>query len=84
MYIQTELCAQTLKDVIADWSLMAPAGGDATSVAESAERCRWNMLAQILRGLAFLHAQGVAHRDMKPSNIFLSLEGAEWRVKVRL
>lgn len=82
LYIQTELCVHTLKDVIADWSLLtAPAGGDA-SAAEAAERCRWNLLAQMSRGLAFLHAQGVAHRDMKPSNVFLSLEGAEWRVKV--
>lgn len=29
------------------------------------------MMCQILRGLAFLHASGVAHRDLKPANILL-------------
>ncbi|KAF8609966.1 hypothetical protein BDV93DRAFT_567612 [Ceratobasidium sp. AG-I] len=29
-------------------------------------------LKQVLRGLAFLHAQNVAHRDIKPSNIMMA------------
>lgn len=31
-------------------------------------------IKQILRGLAFLHAQNVAHRDVKPSNIMMAGE----------
>lgn len=31
--------------------------------------------SQILQGLSYLHSQGVAHRDMKPENIFFNCTG---------
>lgn len=31
--------------------------------------------SQILQGLSYLHSQGVAHRDMKPENIFFNGKG---------
>jgi mitogen-activated protein kinase 1/3 len=37
------------------------------------------IICQILRGLAYLHACGVAHRDLKPANILLS---SDCRLKV--
>ncbi|KAG8748289.1 hypothetical protein FRC10_007679 [Ceratobasidium sp. 414] len=39
------------------------------NVAEAVE-----FMKQVLRGLAFMHAQNVAHRDIKPSNIMMAGE----------
>ncbi|EUC62202.1 60S ribosomal protein L7 [Rhizoctonia solani AG-3 Rhs1AP] len=39
------------------------------SVGEAVE-----FMKQVLRGLAFMHAQNVAHRDIKPSNIMMAGE----------
>lgn len=30
---------------------------------------------QILRGVGYLHSQGVAHRDIKPENLFFDFKG---------
>lgn len=32
-------------------------------------------MQQLLRGLACVHAAGVAHRDVKPDNLLLSAQG---------
>jgi len=30
---------------------------------------------QILKGVSYLHSQGVAHRDIKPENLFFDTKG---------
>jgi hypothetical protein len=89
LYIQTELCDLTLKEVLGNWDALlqravsAPANqlaalqlsspqssfslpSSAVTAAETERRVKWDLFVQIARGLAFLHGQGVAHRDLKP------------------
>jgi len=60
-YIVTEFCPLTLADEI-----LRPTfdGNTFASVA-----------TQVLRGIAYLHANGIAHRDVKPPNVLLQSDG---------
>lgn len=55
------------------------AGGDlhsliasANTLGESESNC---FFAQLINGVAFLHAMGVVHRDLKPENLLLTSDG---------
>ena len=57
LFILMEYCELTLVDA------MRTARGD--------ERALWSLFAQCVEGVAYLHAKGVVHRDLKPTNIFV-------------
>lgn len=61
LYIQMEYCPKNLRDVL-----------DARELDSEAA---WEVLRQILEGLAHIHAQGMIHRDLKPANIFKDARG---------
>ena len=65
LLIQMEYCPRTLRAVL-------DAPGEMAS-AEDAKR--WTWARDLLKGLAHIHASGVAHRDIKPANIFVSVQG---------
>ncbi|KAK8213380.1 eukaryotic translation initiation factor 2-alpha kinase [Zalaria obscura] len=63
LYIQMEYCErQTLRDLIRRGLDAKPREG-------------WQMLRQILEGLAHIHDLGIIHRDLKPDNIFIDAAG---------
>ncbi|RHZ34759.1 hypothetical protein DYB31_006291 [Aphanomyces astaci] len=64
LFIQMEYCGgNTLRDVI-----------DQLSLWKSEDKV-WTLFRQILEAIAYIHSEGVIHRDIKPPNIFLDAEG---------
>jgi serine/threonine protein kinase len=55
-------------------------GESLTSVLARPERLpleqQVEIMARICEGLAFAHARGIVHRDVKPANLFLTTDGA--------
>lgn len=63
LYIQMEYCERhTLRDLIRKDMYARPDEG-------------WQMLRQVLEGLAHIHNHGIIHRDLKPDNIFIDVAG---------
>lgn len=63
LYIQMEHCERhTLRDLIRRDMYERPQEA-------------WQMLRQILEGLAHIHSHGIIHRDLKPDNVFIDVTG---------
>lgn len=64
LYIQMEYCeGKALREVI-----------DKGSLWKEPDKI-WTLFRQILEAIAYIHGQGIIHRDIKPPNIFLDAEG---------
>ncbi|CAL8462314.1 g1847 [Coccomyxa elongata] len=63
LYIQMEFCPRTLRQVL-----------DESPVGMDPDDC-WQVVRQLLAGLANIHSQGIIHRDLKPANIFYDARG---------
>ncbi|KAF6143812.1 hypothetical protein GIB67_016733 [Kingdonia uniflora] len=58
LYIQMEYCPRTLRQVFESYNSVF------------GKEFVWHLFRQIVEGLAHIHAQGIIHRDLTPSNIF--------------
>ncbi|KAG0168301.1 Eukaryotic translation initiation factor 2-alpha kinase [Apophysomyces sp. BC1034] len=69
LFIQMQLCPTTLYDYI---KYRNQRYAETNKLEVDGQR-NIEIFAQILEGTAYIHEQGLIHRDMKPSNIFLSM-----------
>ncbi|XP_034050475.1 eukaryotic translation initiation factor 2-alpha kinase 1 isoform X2 [Thalassophryne amazonica] len=81
LYIQMQLCEQSLKDWIFERNTKPR--------EEHASRCPYgcvdaeltlSMLRMILEGVEYIHSRGIMHRDLKPRNIFLHGHDCQIRI----
>ena len=61
LYILMEYCESTLSEAV---ERIRSSEGDGHAPI-------WDLFGQVLEGFAHLHANGIIHRDVKPSNIFV-------------
>jgi len=48
----------------------------------SIETVARGLFRQLMRGILFLHKNGVIHRDLKPNNILVGKQGSEMHLKI--
>jgi translation initiation factor 2-alpha kinase 1 len=76
MFIQTELCSETLGDYLAvrNEELTSLKRRDLESYKKAWKEYLKEALLfanQILKGIEYIHSQNIIHRDLKPHNLFL-------------
>jgi len=70
LFIQMELCDFTLKEYLLSYS------------QDDSTENKINILKQICYGLKYLNSKNIIHRDIKPDNIFISLNEDNYTVKL--
>ncbi|CAJ0836194.1 16421_t:CDS:10 [Entrophospora sp. SA101] len=70
LFIQMQLCNSTLRDYLKkrDSNILAPTTDLLSSVDHN---IIIDLFRGIVRGVAYIHDQGLIHRDLKPGNIFI-------------
>ncbi|CAH1397575.1 unnamed protein product [Nezara viridula] len=63
LYIQMQLCQQTLRQ----WLDIRNVDSPEIDINQCVEIFR-----QIVKGVEYIHSQGIVHHDLKPSNVFVS------------
>ena len=66
LYILMEYCESTLSEAVS--KIRSEGSGEAAI---------WGLFGQILEGFAHLHANGIIHREVKPSNLFVHNHNAK-------
>lgn len=67
------MCSGTLEDYITKPSYQGPKF-----------KSRREILLQVTKGLAHLHTKGIVHRDIKPTNILISVPNGYWASTPRM
>ncbi|XP_022240938.1 eukaryotic translation initiation factor 2-alpha kinase 1-like isoform X2 [Limulus polyphemus] len=80
MYIQMELCGESLKDWLNKRNEFEPRTGSEV-FQKVDEDTVLKIFQQILKGIAYIHSKGLIHRDLKPQNILFEI-GNNSRVKI--
>jgi serine/threonine protein kinase len=63
MYLVLDLCEETLKEHVY------------SQTAQHLKKQGPRLIKEILTGLEFLHSLGILHRDLKPTNVLVDVEG---------
>lgn len=80
LYIQMSLCQITLKQWLEKRNeIKVPSDDNEAAIVPLSSKVRRETIIeifqQLLRGLEYIHSKGIVHHDIKPSNIFMQMDG---------
>lgn len=77
LYIQMHLCQSTLRDLLrardaSEACRLSDSRSGDVAAKRPARTVELQLLRAIMDGVAYVHREGLCHRDLKPTNIFLA------------